>query len=178
MIHLCRRWLRDDRRRFALLFAVVSGCLLGFYYFPRTSADLVERWTGEYLSLYTQVVSWPIALFDRGVSAHGNLVAGRFSMQIVKSCDAMEANILFAAAVLAFAAPWLRKVASLLVGLAALGTVNVLRLFTLYWAGVFLPSAFEFMHIDVWPLLMIAFAAIDFHVCVRWMRNGEGHGVG
>jgi exosortase/archaeosortase family protein len=174
---LRRAWLQDDRTRFVVVFAVVSGCLLAFYYYPRTNADAVERWTGEYLRLYTRLVSWPIGVFDPTVSAHGNLVAGRFSMQIVKSCDAMEANILFTAAVVAFAAPWVRKAASLAVGLAALVACNVLRLFTLYWAGALVPVAFDFMHIDVWPLLMIAFAALDFVVCARWMRAGSA-GVG
>ena len=178
VMQLCRRWLSDERRRFAVVFSAVAGCLLAFYYFPRTGADAVERWTGEYLRVYTQLASWPIALFDTGVAVHGNLIAGRFSMEIVKSCDAMEANILFTAAVLAFAAPWPRKIASLVVGLAVLAAVNVLRLFTLYWAGVFIPWAFEFMHIDLWPLLIIAFAAVDFHLCVRWMRKADRIGPG
>jgi exosortase/archaeosortase family protein len=93
-------------------------------------------------------------------------------MQIVKSCDAMEANILFAAALLAIAAPWLRKAAALVVGLAALVAVNLVRLVLLYWTGVYASSAFEFLHYDVWPLLMIVFATFDFLLCARWARQG------
>jgi hypothetical protein len=29
---------------------------------------------------------------------------------------------------------------------------------------------FEVMHIDVWPLLMILFATLNFAVCARWLR--------
>jgi exosortase/archaeosortase family protein len=171
------RWLRgwwgDDRTRFVVAFVLLAGCLLAFYYFPRTDNDAIESWTAEYLRLYTRVVSWPIRVFDPGASAHGNLVAGRFSMQVVKSCDAMEANILFTSALLAFSAPLWRKAVALAVGLAALVGFNLIRLFVLYWVGVFVPSAFDFLHLDIWPLLMIAFAATDFVLCIRWVRGAE-----
>jgi exosortase/archaeosortase family protein len=162
----------DDRARFVLAFSTLAGLLLGVYYFPRGSEDLLERWTADYLRLYTRLVARAIGAFDPLAMAHGNLVSGRFSMQIVKSCDAMEANILFAAALLAVAAPWLRKAIALVAGLAALLAFNVLRLFVLYWVGVFALPAFDFLHYDVWPLLMIVFAALDFVVCVRWVRGG------
>lgn len=98
------RWAfwRYEQARFALSFAAIAGGLLAVYYFPRDGDDAVERWTASYLWLYTRLVGAAIRVFDPVVTAHGNVVAGRFTMQIVKSCDAMEANILFAAAMLAF----------------------------------------------------------------------------
>jgi exosortase/archaeosortase family protein len=167
------RWWRSERVRFVVAFTLLAGSLLAFYYFPRAPDDTVERWTALYLRAYTHVVSWPIRIFDPHVSAHGNLIAGRFSMQIVKSCDAMEANILFAAAVLAFSGPWLRKVVALFLGLAALLALNLVRLFVLYWVGALAPSAFDFLHLDVWPLLMVVFAVIAFVLSVRWTGAGE-----
>jgi len=168
---LCVAFWRDDRARFSVAFTIIAGSLLSAYYFPRGSDSAIESWTAEYLRLYTHAVAAPIALFEPHVSAHGNLISGRFSMQIVKSCDAMEANILFASALLAVSAPWVRKGVALVVGLAVLVAFNVVRLFVLYWVGVFAFSAFEFLHYDLWPLLMIAFAAVDFVVCVRWARG-------
>jgi exosortase/archaeosortase family protein len=170
---LRRRFLtlwEDDRARFVLAFTTIAGLLLSVYYFPRGSGDLFEQWTAEYLRLYTRLVARAIGAFDPLVTAHGNLVSGRFSMQVVKSCDAMEANILFTAALLAIAAPWRRKTIALVVGLCALLAFNLLRLFVLYWVGVFAFAAFDFLHYDVWPLLMIVFATLDFVVCVRWVR--------
>lgn len=177
---------RDDRVRFAIVFVTIAAVLLAVYYFPRGTESAGERWTSEYLRFYTRLAGFAISLFDRTASTHGNLVTGRFSMQIVKSCDAMEANILFTAAILAFAASWRRKVVALVVGLAALVAFNLARLFVLYWVGVFIYPAFEFMHYDLWPLLMIAFAALDFVVCIRWMlpepatplNQGSGHAAG
>jgi exosortase/archaeosortase family protein len=159
--------MKDERTRFALAFAAIAGCLLILYYLPRHDNDRVERWMAEYLRLYARLVGFVVRIFDPNVTVYGNTVAGRFSMQIVKSCDAMEANILFASAILAFPVPWRRKAAALGGGLAALVTLNLFRLVTLYFVGIFAGSAFESMHRDVWPLLMVAFAAVDFCVCIR-----------
>jgi exosortase/archaeosortase family protein len=167
-----RPW-HDERVGFALTFALISGVLFSLYYFPRSASDTLERWTYAYLRVYARVVSFAIAIFDPHVMVSGNTVAGRFSMQIVKSCDAMEANILFTAAVLAMSAPWRRKGVALAVGLAALAAFNVLRLFVLYWVGVLFFSAFDFMHYDLWPLLMVSFATVDFLVCMRWALRVE-----
>jgi exosortase/archaeosortase family protein len=88
----------------------------------------------------------------------------------------MEANMLFAAAVLALPAVWWRKAAALVAGLAALVAFNVVRLVSLYYVGVYLPAQFEVMHIDVWPVLMIAFTVLDFYVCTRWLDREPAPG--
>jgi exosortase/archaeosortase family protein len=163
----------NEQARFALSFAAIAVGLLALYYFPRGNEDAVERWTASYLWLYTRVVGALIHVFDPLVTARGNVVAGRFSMQIVKSCDAMEANILFASAMFAVSARWWRKAIALTVGLAALVLCNLVRLFVLYWVGVYAFSAFEFLHYDVWPLILIAFAAVDFVCCMRWARGKD-----
>jgi exosortase/archaeosortase family protein len=164
---------RDEPSRFAFLFAVIAGSLLAVYYFPRTNEDLLERWTASYLWLYTRAVGTILYVFDPHVTAHGNIVSGPFTMRIVKSCDAMEANILFASAILAIRAPWWRKGIALVAGLAALTACNLVRLVFLYWAGVYVSSAFDFLHYDVWPLVLVVFATLDFVLWMRWARGAS-----
>jgi exosortase/archaeosortase family protein len=168
----------DERARFAALFVLIAGVLLTAYYAPREADSTLERWTGEYLRVYTRMVSFCIAAFDRTATSHGNIVSGRFSMQIVKSCDAMEANILFAAAVLAIRARWWRKAVALAAGLAALAAANVTRLVTLYAIGTLAPSAFDFMHYEVWPLVMVAVATAGFMVLGPWASEAREHVAG
>jgi len=172
-----RPFWRNEQTRFVVAFAVIAGALMALYYYPRGIESPAERFTSEYLRVYTHMVSLGIGLFDPHASAHGNIVTGRFSMQIVKSCDAMEANILFSAAIIAIPAIWWRKAVAFVAGLVALVAFNLVRLFVLYWVGVFFAPAFDFLHYDVWPLLMIAFAAVDFMVCVKWARGSEGGGL-
>jgi exosortase/archaeosortase family protein len=158
-------------RRFVVTFAAIATGLFALYYFPYQENGLSERWASLLLETYAHAVGAVLRLFEPGVTVSGNVIAGRFGMSIVKSCDAMEANMLFAAAVLALPFAWWRKGAALLVGLAALVAMNVLRLFCLYYVGVYLPARFEVMHIDVWPVLMIAFTVLDFYLCIRWLEG-------
>jgi exosortase/archaeosortase family protein len=172
-------WLRGFLRRcrevprgpgrFVLVFGLATAILFSLYYFPYSDHGISENWMAVWLRAYTRVVGWVLRVFDPTVSTHGNTVVGRFSMTIVKSCDAMEANILFVAATLALLGPFWRRAVAALGGLLALVVLNVVRLCCLFWVGLFFPAAFDFAHYDLWPLLMIAFATIDFVVCARWV---------
>jgi exosortase/archaeosortase family protein len=174
--------------RFALTFAAIAAVLFGLYYFPYRENGLSEEWATVHLVSYAHVVGAVLRVVEPGIVVSRNEILGRFGMSIVKSCDAMEANMLFVAAMLALPAVWWRKGAALLAGLAALVAFNIVRLCSLYYVGVYLPSLFEVMHIDVWPILMIAFTVLDFYVCTRWIdrepappqpaapANGEAHG--
>jgi exosortase/archaeosortase family protein len=156
-------------RRFALSFAIIAIVLFTLYYFPYQEHGLSERWAAVHLENYARVVGAVLRLVEPSVVVSRNEIHGRFGMSIVKSCDAMEANMLFAAAVLSVPVVWWRRGAALVVGLAALVALNIARLCSLYYVGTFFPAQFELMHIDVWPVLMVAFAVLDFVLCMRWM---------
>jgi exosortase H (IPTLxxWG-CTERM-specific) len=161
--------------RFAVTFAVLSAVLFGAYFFPYAERGGSETAFAGYLARYAALVGHALRLVEPHVSVTGNIVSGRFSMQIIKSCDGMEANILFCAATLAFPGPWLRKLVAAAGGLVALVGFNVLRLCSLYFIGVYFPAAFEFAHFDLWPLLVISFALVEFLLITRWINaRGEG----
>jgi exosortase/archaeosortase family protein len=150
----------------------VAGLGLGAYFFPY---DLVgvhsEGAFQAYLSAYARATGHVLHLFDPTVSVVDSTINGRFSIRIVRSCDAMEANILFVAAMLSLPAPWPRKAAGLSAGLAALVALNVLRLCCLYFVGIYAPARFDVAHYELWPLAMVAFATADLLLCARWMTG-------
>jgi len=158
--------------RFAVLFAATSAVLLGLYAFPYHELGLPETWFETYLAAYARLVGLVLGLLDPGVHVDGTLITGRYSLRIVKTCDAMEANALFAAAVLALGGPWLRKLGALALGLVALVSANVVRITTLYYAGALAPATFRALHEEVWPLILVAFAAVAFVVAAGFVRRG------
>jgi exosortase/archaeosortase family protein len=166
------RWLAHaPSLRFALTFTAIAAALFCLYFFPYAENGGSEAWLSAYLERYTHFVAAVLRVVEPGISVTHTQIQGRFSMTIVRSCDAMEANILFGAAVLALPGAWWRKAVALPVGLFALVAFNVLRLCSLYYIGVYFPSHFEFAHLDLWPLLIIGFAAADFMVCASWLRR-------
>lgn len=157
--------------RFALTFGAIAAALFAVYCFPYQENGISERFFTSYLDAYARAAGSVLSVLEPRIVVSGNNIIGRFSMSIIKSCDAMEANILFSAAVLAFPAPPWRKPIAVIAGLAALIAANLLRLCSLYYVGVYFPSSFEFMHVEVWPLLMMAAALLDFVASVRWMQG-------
>jgi exosortase/archaeosortase family protein len=166
--------------RFAAVFFVLSTLGLAVYFFPYEQigvrADVVFQ---AYLAGYARAVGWVLGVLDPAVRVTGVTIGGRFPMQIARSCDAMEANILFGAATLALPAALPRKAVALVVGLAALVAVNIARLCCLYYVGIYAPARFDFAHYEAWPLIIVGFAAADFLVCARWLTpGGPPSGVG
>ena len=103
-------------------------------------------------------------------SVVGNGVFGKASLQIVRSCDAMEINILLAAAILAFPGAPLKKALALALGLAGVAVLNITRIVTLYYVLLGRQGAFEFLHLELWPLVMVVAAAALFVGATRFMR--------
>ena len=49
--------------------------------------------------------------------------------------------------------------------------VNVVRICSLYFVGVYAPSIFDVAHIDVWPVVIILAAAGEFVGWTYWMSR-------
>jgi exosortase/archaeosortase family protein len=144
--------------RFGLTFAIVGGVLSFAYYYPYRPGSAADVLLAKYLQAYAHCAGAVLARFDSSVSVTGIDVGGRFPLRITRDCDGMQINILFAAAILAFPASWRQRALGLGLGLAALLTLNVVRLCTLYFVGVFWPSGFDFAHRELWPMLFIVAA--------------------
>jgi exosortase H (IPTLxxWG-CTERM-specific) len=169
-----KRWIARGLRpevAFMLRFAGIAGVLCALYAFPYGSESEVKGWFEGYLAAYASAAGTVLHAFDPAVHVAGADIAGRFSLRIVKDCDAMEVNILFIAAVLAFPASWGRRALGLAIGVAAILAANISRICALYFIGVSAPSAFEFAHRDLFPLLLVLLATAVF---LPWARSARG----
>jgi exosortase/archaeosortase family protein len=66
--------------------------------------------------------------------------SNRFSIRIDWGCDGSEPLALFVAAVLAFPAPFRRKIPGILLGTAILAVANLARVVSLFLAGFISPT--------------------------------------
>jgi exosortase/archaeosortase family protein len=170
-----KRWWRSAAGQFALKFMAIAAVGFGLYCFPYASDGAGEAFFKAYLSMYAHLAGSALSIVEPGVRVSGSVILGRSSMEIVKNCDAMEVIILFGAAVVATGGPWRRSVAALAAGVAALAAMNIFRICSLYFVAIHAPGAFEVVHLEVWPLLLIVFAVGMFAVCARWVRASDGH---
>ncbi|HEY3666847.1 MAG TPA: hypothetical protein VGL19_12630 [Polyangiaceae bacterium] len=157
--------------RFALRYGLIAALLFGVYAFPFELVGAKRDWLAGYLALYARIAGGTLGLFEPGISVTGSHIDGRFPMEIVRNCDAVEVNILFVSAVLAFPATWARRGLALLVGLPALVALNVLRICALYEVGVHAPTRFAVLHEQVFPLLLVLATALAFVGCAGFLRS-------
>lgn len=169
------RSLTRMRLRFVGLFSAIALVLFAIYTFPYEENGISEAWFASYLSWYARLAGSVLHLFDPSVGVDGSTIVGRYALSIVKSCDAMEAMILFSAAVLAFPVALTRRMIGVLCGLVILVGTNIVRICCLYFIGVYRPAVFELFHIEVWPLILVAVAVTAFLLWVTWAnRNSLG----
>jgi exosortase/archaeosortase family protein len=98
------------------------------------------------------------ALGNATVVRDADILSNRFGISVVTACTGLFVTGLFLAAVVAFPASWRAKLVGAGIGLVALFAVNVVRLASLYYVGVYWRSALEPIHQLVWQSLVIAFA--------------------
>lgn len=162
--------------RFALTYAAIAAVAFAVYAFPFELFGAEGDWLAGYLAAYARLAGAVLGLVEPSVVVSGAVIYGRFPMEIVRNCDAIEVNILFASAVLALPLRWRPKLVALLAGLASLVALNVLRICGLYYLGVSSPSAFKVAHEEIFPLVLVAATAALFLVCVRRLERDEsGH---
>jgi exosortase H (IPTLxxWG-CTERM-specific) len=143
--------------RKALLFLFRFALFFGLSYFvfgiaPGIRSGLIKPYT-EWLA---RAVAWAINLLGAGATAEGVTVRSpEFSLQIAMGCDGVEASCLFLSGVLAYPARWQARLTGVALGLPAIHLVNLARLILLYYAGVFLPSVVEEVHVYVAQALVI-----------------------
>ena len=160
--------LRHVRLRFAAVFAAVAGVALAIYSFPYAEHGLREDWFHRYLSAYARLAGWVLRLTRADVTVAGADVVGDISLTVAKNCDAMDVNILFVAAIVAFPTGWRRRAVGIGLGVLGLAAINILRIVSLYYVGVRFPRHFEVVHAELWPFAMVAVAVMAFVLWSRW----------
>lgn len=159
-----------------ILFVTGFAVLMILFYLFWLSDFSQEKVQPVIVSVNARVSGFILNLFGMGTTASGGMISSpRFSVNIARGCDAIEAMALFAIALLTFPARWKYKLTGLLTGIALLFSLNILRIVSLFLTGIWFPSAFEMMHVEVWQVVFIVFAIALWIFWIRWSRKEETH---
>ena len=144
--------------RFVLVFALVMGAYYAASSIP-AYRDGVFPW---YLKLNASVSGSILRVFGQAVQTRGETIAeGTVSISIKKGCDAIAPTMLFVAAVIAFPAPWRKRLVGMALGAPTLLLVNLVRIITLWYARKYASAnTFERLHVDVWQPVFILLALV------------------
>ena len=139
--------------RFLLPFALIFGlCYLILGIAPGVRLGVIKPYTG----LLAKAVAAIVSLFGTPAVSQDTLVKSpQFTMDIAMGCDGVEASCLYLAGVLAYPTSWRARFIGLGLGVPLIHLINLGRLVGLFYAGIYLPSAVEELHVYVAQTVVI-----------------------
>ena len=152
--------------RFFSLFSLILLVLFRIDMLDVVQQTAIAPWT----HLLARMSAAVITTFDNDVLSQGRIIRSLstgFGVSIEAGCNGVEAAIVLVAAIAAFPAPWLMKLAGMGVGIAAVQTANLLRIISLYYLGKWDMQVFEFAHLYLWQALIMLDVLV---VWLLWMR--------
>jgi exosortase/archaeosortase family protein len=165
-----RSWYQRKRPifRFVGLFAF----FMGLFYVCEITPFFVDQVFPRYLRLNARASAAILNVLDEGTRVTGTSISSpRFSVDIRHGCDALLPSALFVSAVLASPVPLLSKIPGVLAGTLFLLLMNLVRIVTLFYSGVYIPRYFERMHLEVWPAIFILVSLTLWVIWARWARD-------
>jgi len=153
-----------------LIFKFVALIIL-FYVFwisPFFQKNVVEN----VAVFYAEITGFVIKIFNYPILVAGDTLGDvNFSISIKNGCDGIEALAILMCGILVYPGSWKQKCAGLLMGTVLLVFINFIRIISLFFNGVYIPSIFEFMHTGVWQVLFIIFPLIIIFKWVNWINS-------
>ena len=181
--------------RFTLLFPLLLLGLFALYVLDPVDRNVVTPFTTGIAHFST----WLVAIFDHDVVAIGKIIrstSNGFAVSIERGCNGLEAVIILFAAIFAFPAPLLHRVAGFVAGFFAIQALNIVRIISLFYLGEWetqknealfwldewqratcAPVAgstcstvwFDWFHLYLWQALIIIDALVVWLVWLRWL---------
>ena len=152
-------------RRFILTFLGVALLLFGLVYLPPIRDHLIAPFTDS----LTVIAGWLITTFGGQAWVNGNvLTIPGFSVRILDLCNGVEATLLLWAVLLAYPAPWVYRLWGLLWGFLGVQALNMVRIISLTYLGVWKPEWFHWVHWYVWDALIMLDVLLIF---LLWLRR-------
>jgi exosortase/archaeosortase family protein len=111
-----------------------------------------------YMKLNAEVTAAIIRALGDGADVHEMVIMGeRYTLNLKRGCDALQAAAFYICAVLTspVGIALRRRIVPVIVGTALLLAINLIRLLSLYYTGVFFPEWFDFMHVEFWQSVFI-----------------------
>jgi exosortase/archaeosortase family protein len=162
-------WLSGRRPviRFVLIFAGLGGAFNIFFYTILANSGLFRA----YLRASAALSALMLRIVGTDAAADNAIISGGgFDMKITVGCDAIQPIALFCCAVLASPIPLRPKLAGIVFGTFAMLMLNLVRIMTLFLAGIHAPRFFDLLHVDIWQA---AFIFVAMLLWVRWAMTAN-----
>ncbi len=158
--------------RFILLFVVTLGTLFTVEMLVPVQEHVIIPFT----TMLARLSAAMILPFDSSVIAYGKVLQFKdsgFAVSIEAGCNGVEATIVLIAAVIAFPGSWKARISAIGLGFLAIQVMNLARIISLFYLGNWNMQFFEWIHLYLWPALIMLDVLIVFIVYLRYLSRNE-----
>ncbi len=158
--------------RFITVFVVVLVSLFTLEMLVPVQQHVIIPFT----SMLARLSAAMILPFDSSVIAYGKVLQFKdtgFAVSIEAGCNGVEATIVLIAAVVAFPASWRARVMAICLGFLAIQVMNLARIISLFYLGNWNMQFFEWIHLYLWPALIMLDVLVVFIVYLRYLSRSE-----
>ncbi len=156
--------------RFITVFLVMLVVL-----FVAELTPIVEHWVIEpFTGILAHASVWLIDVFEPSTISMGKRIQnadGTFIVSIERGCNGIEAVIILISAIIAFPAPWKHRLIGLVAGFIAIQLLNLVRIVSLFFLGLWSQVWFEWFHLYLWQALIVLDALIVFLIWLRFLPH-------
>lgn len=144
-------WQRPESR-FLILFLGI----LGISFTVIALKPVNDSFVVPYTTLIARVAGNILAFFGEDITINGCLLRSpRFAVTIYNGCNGLITSLIFISGVLAFPARWSAKIIGVVGGLVIIQAINMVRIISLFYIGIYLPKLFNSSHVFIWQSLVI-----------------------
>jgi exosortase H (IPTLxxWG-CTERM-specific) len=154
--------------RFITLFLVIIVSLFTIEMLVPVQEHVIAPFTGMLARLSAAI----ILPFDSSAVAYGKILQFRdtgFAVSIEAGCNGVEAAIVLIAAVIAYPASWSARSLAIALGFLAIQVMNLARIISLFYLGNWNMEFFSWIHLYLWPALIMLDVLIVFIVYLRYL---------
>jgi exosortase H (IPTLxxWG-CTERM-specific) len=145
--------------RFIVLFVVLLAAGNLLFMVPSVESGFIEPWT-QLNATGSAALASALGVETR---VSGTIVdVGTASLNIMQGCNGVHALLVLLSAILAFPAPWSRRLLGVAAGTVALLGFNLLRLVNLIVVARHFPAQLELFHVAIWQTLIVLIALALF----------------
>lgn len=147
-----RRGPLQPQVRFLVVFLVLIAIGFGVIALKPVNDAVVEPYT----AFVARMAGAILRGMGENLTVRGCLLTSpRFSVSIFNGCNGLITTMILVTAVLAFPAGWRAKLIGVAGGILGVQLVNMVRIVSLYYIGVFFPKYFNSAHVIVWQTIVV-----------------------
>jgi exosortase H (IPTLxxWG-CTERM-specific) len=150
-MNLRQIWERPEAR-FLIVFLMILGSSFTVIALNPVNDAIVLPYT----AFVARVSAAVLRIFGEPAAVTGCVVSSpRFAVTIYNGCNGLITSLIFIAGVLAFPARWTAKLIGVVGGLVVIQILNLIRILSLFYIGIYFPDYFNDAHIFIWQSLII-----------------------